>query len=217
MNMILNFFIQSTPLSLAVMLFLLISSSPASAREDVPLLYETSFALETQGKYAAALKNVLKIVRENPEEYTAVLRAGWLCYLNKNYSASVEYYEKAGDLFPDSIEPVLGIYYPLLASKKFDDAEDAMRKVIAIDAKNYTAGSRLAYLLFLQGRYGDAKKHYERMLALFPGNLEMKLGLGWTFVRMGNKKKAVELFSEVLRVSRSNANGKAGLAAAGKM
>ena len=39
----------------------------------------------------------------------------------------------------------------------------------------------------------------------------MKNGLGWTYLRMGHKKKAAEIFQEVLKVRKNNTSARYGM------
>ena len=70
-------------------------SLSGSERANIGEYFEKSFIYEAQGNYAASLNSVLQILRVEPKNYIAVLRAGWLNYLNGAYGLSIEYYKKA--------------------------------------------------------------------------------------------------------------------------
>ena len=55
---------------------------------------------------------------------------------------------------------------------------------------------------------------YRRLVLLYPGDLEMRAGLGWAALRMGKAGEAVELFSAVLEISAGHASATSGLAEA---
>jgi tetratricopeptide (TPR) repeat protein len=202
---------------LITMAFITISATVVSAKSTVPELFETSFEAETNGDYAKALNSVLEIIRSDTKNYTAILRSGWLFYNNKKYSTSIKCYQKAHKLNPKAIEPLLGLSLPLMSSKAWGKAEGVVKEIIKTDPNNYLANSRLAYILFSQGKYGEAKAVYFRVLQLYPGDIDMKLGLAWTYVRMGYKKKASAWFNGVLKVRRTNVSALAGMDAVRKM
>jgi tetratricopeptide (TPR) repeat protein len=179
----------------------------------ISVYFEESFAYEAQKNYEASLDTVLKILKIEKDNYTATLRAGWLNYLNGDYQESLRYYKKTISLAPSATEPKLGLMLPLMALKQWSDTAATARKVLRSDPKNYIAGSRLAYALFSQARYGDAEKQYSNIIAAYPSDIEMKLGLGWTYLRMGRKKEAGKNFREVLKVRRNNASALAGMEA----
>lgn len=200
--------------SLFLALLLLLSAgatASADKADEISEYFHKSFTYESRKDYDAALRNVLKILQIDPGDYTAVLRAGWLNYLNGSYQNSLIYYRKALSLAPHAIEPRLGLTLPMMALKRWRDTEVQAWKILKIDPKNYYATSRLAFSLFSQGRYRDAERYYRRLITLYPSDIEMKLGLGWTLLRMGRKKSAEKYFAEVLRVRRANASARAGM------
>ena len=195
--------------------FLILIALPAGVLADetakIPDYFEASFNLENRGSYTEALNSVLMILRIDHRNYTAMLRAGWLSYLKGDYKNAIGYYRKAVLLEPEAIEPKLGLTLPLMASKDWREADTVVQKILKSDKDNYLANSRLAYILFSQGRYGEAEKQYQKVISEYPADIEMKLGLGWTYLRMGHKKKAAGVFREVLVVRKNNASAQKGM------
>jgi tetratricopeptide (TPR) repeat protein len=186
-------------------------SLSGSERANIGEYFEKSFIYEAQGNYAASLNSVLQILRVEPKNYIAVLRAGWLNYLNGAYGLSIEYYKKANFIAPDAIEPKLGLLLPLMASKKWKDSKKTAFEILKFDRKNYLANRRLAYILFSEMSYDEAEKQYKKVINWYPSDIEMKLGLAWTNLRMDRKEKAAQYFREVLKVRRHNPNALSGL------
>jgi tetratricopeptide (TPR) repeat protein len=200
-----------------ITIFIFAMATLLAAQDTVADLYEESYALETKGDYAGSLNKVLQILRADTRDYTANLRAGWLSYLQLDYNTALAYYKRAAGQSPDAVEPLLGLTLPLMAAKQWGEAEKAANAVIQRDSNNYLANSRLAYILFCLGKYGEARTRYEEVLRLYPSDLDMKLGLAWTYVRLGNKKKASEYFHAVLRVQKTNVNALSGIDVVKKM
>jgi tetratricopeptide (TPR) repeat protein len=192
--------------------FLLIPFHGYGTENDkIDVYFEESFGNEAATKYEAALNSVLKILRIDPKNYLATLRAGWLSYLRGDQPSAEKYYRKTIDLAPGAIEPRLGLLLPLIAAKKWSEAESVARAALKLDGKNYTAVSKLAYALFQQEKYEEAKKMYQSVLDDYPSDIEMKLGLAWTYQRLGNKREAKKYFQEVLEVYRSNQSALQGM------
>ncbi|MEI6609188.1 MAG: tetratricopeptide repeat protein [Deltaproteobacteria bacterium] len=200
-------------LSLAVGLLLLVAPPNIYSADNGKIgeQFEESFVSEAAGNYDAALNSVLRVLRIDQKHYTAMLRAGWLTYLKGDFSAAEKYYRKAVSLAPDAIEPMQGLLLPLVATKKWLETESTARKILKTDQKNYTAYSKLAYVLFQQGKYGDARIIYRNLLDWYPSDTEMKLGLAWTYQRMGRTGEAARYFKEVLDVYQSNQSALAGM------
>jgi tetratricopeptide (TPR) repeat protein len=173
--------------------------------------FEESFIYETAGNYDAAFNSVLRVLRIDQKHYTATLRAGWLAYLKGDFAVAEKYYRKAVSMAPDAVEPRQGLLLPLGATKKWSEAEATARQIVKGDSKNYIANSKLAYALFQQGKYGDAKMIYQRVLDWYPSDVDMKLGLAWTYQRMGRTGDAARSFKEVIEVYRNNQSALSGL------
>lgn len=191
---------------------------PARAGEasKIPALFESSFAYEATGDYDRALNDTLQILRQAPDHYLGNLRAGWLYYLKGRYADATKRYGKAQALAPKAMEPKLGAMLPLMAAKRWAEAERLGRAVLKRAPHNYTAASRLAFIAFSLGRYKEAEQRYRAVLEDFPSDTEMMLGLGWTYVRQGRAAEARTMFQRVLEVHRKNVNAQAGLDAVSK-
>jgi len=185
-------------------MMLLILPAEAGAADSIPDLFETSFGHEVQGNYKAALNNTMKILRKDQKNYVAYLRAGWLSYMLGENEQAVEYYKKAISFSPAAIEPALGITLPYIAMTKWDEAEKYALKVIQLDPANYYANSRLAWIKFSKGQYAEALTYYEKLHNWYPSDLEMLLGLGWTYLKMGKVQKARGYFEHVLKIRQNN-------------
>lgn len=199
---------------LATALGLVASSAGAETDADkAAALFESSFAYEATGNTDRALNDVLQILRLNPKSYVANYRAGWLYYLKGRYADSLSFYEKAARLMPVALEPKVAMMQPLMAQYRWAEAATMGQAVLAKAPGNYLAGSRLAFIYFSQKKYGEAEKQYKLVLDAFPSEIDMMLGLGWTYVKLGRKSEARKMFEAVLGIRRQNLNARAGLEA----
>ncbi len=187
------------------------SQGHGAETDKIPIYFEESFGYEASSKYEAALNSVLKILRADQKNYLATLRAGWLSYLRGDQGSAEKYYKKTIELAPGAVEPRLGLLLPLVAAKKWSDAETVAHAALKLDGKNYTAMSKLAYVLFQQEKYERAGAMYRSVLEHYPSDVEMKLGLAWSLQRLGRKEEAGRFFQEVLQVYRGNQSALQGL------
>ncbi len=195
----------------SVIVLALFLSPPVFAEDKISDLFEASFGHEVQGNYKAALNNIIKLLRQDRKNYTATLRAGWLYYSLGKYDQSIEYYQKAIELKAHAIEPVLGITLPYMAKSQWVDAENYARKVLKKAPANYYANSRIAWILYSQGRYSDALVYYKKVHDWYPSDLEMILGLGYTYLKIGKKEDARKYFQAVLQIRQNNLRALHGL------
>ncbi len=201
-------------INIIVLLSIVIVSLGLNARaEDMSAHFEKSFNFETKGDNASALNEALKVLQIQPGHYTATLRAGWLCYLLGRFDDSIVHYRKAISLAPQAIEPRNGLLLPLNGAGRWKEAEAAAGEALQIDPMSYLANSRLAFALYSMGKYDEAAKEYMKIVKLYPSDVEMQVGLGWTYLKMNDKKSAAEWFSKVLKVRRTNSLALAGMEA----
>jgi tetratricopeptide (TPR) repeat protein len=177
------------------------ASSPARGEEKNDLLigelFESSFQAEAAGKLDDALKDDLKILNLDAQNYVAQLRAGWLYYLKGDLESSVKYYRKAVSLKPGAVEPQLGLIRPLQAQRAWKEAEEAAKAVLKKASRNYTALTRLAEIYTAQGRHEEAAELRVGIVLDYPTDVETLLGQAWNYLQMGQMRRAQPLYRAV--------------------
>ena len=174
----------------------------------------SSYGLEAKRDIAGAIKAIKGVDGANREDdYLLNYRLGWLSYLAGAYNDSVAYYEKAASVKPSAVEPLLAMVQPSAAQTgKTDVVIGIYERVLRNDPSNYKSLSQLAWLNYSALKnYKIAATFYERLLKLYPADVEMMIGLGYSFKLEGNKGAADRVFNQVLRLSPSNARALAGL------
>lgn len=199
----------------ALSLALAAPSGPLSAADDAATLMLRSYDMEAASKNAESLAALDQLPASNQATFIVQLRRGWLLYLLGRYDESVIAYQKATGYELASIEARLGASRSLLALRRWSDAEKECREVLARDATNYFGSSRLAFALYSQGRFADALGHYKKMVELYPSDVEMRNGVGWTQLKLGDAASAAKSFRAVIEISPRNASAQEGLKAAG--
>lgn len=196
----------------AVALSLSVALSAGHAEAN-PEIWRRSYALEAQGDTRGALTALESLPADAQRTYLYSLRRGWLLYSAGRYDESVAAYQQASQVSRNAIEPRVGELLPLLALRRWQDAEQLAREVLRMDSDNYLATRRLALALYNLGRFDAAKAAYQSVLERYPGDLEMLTGVGWCELRRGHRSEAAEAFRAVLAVSPDDANATAGLTA----
>lgn len=199
---------------LRVVLALALAALPATA-QATPEVWSRSYALEAQGNARGALEALDTLAASERAGYLFHLRRAWLLYSVGRYEESITTYRAAETDSPAALEPRLGELLPLLALRRWTEAETRARDVLSRDADNYLANRRLALALYNLGRFEQAEQVYRQVLAGYPSDLEMLSGVGWCAVRRGRREEAAAAFRQVLSVSPEDATARAGLTAAG--
>jgi Flp pilus assembly protein TadD len=198
-------------LGTTIMVFAMFGSSLCLAQSTVPDLYRQSYTLETRGDIAGALKAMEDLAVKGVSDYTFTLRKAWLLYSNGRHTEAVVGYTRACEQEPKAVEPKLGLMLPLMALRRWKEAEKAGNDVLALAPGDFTATSRLAYIFFLQGQYEKAESWYRKTLAAYPSNVEMRAGLAWSLLKQNRFKEARKEFDSVLTVAPDNTAARDGL------
>lgn len=189
-------------------------ASVAPAARATPETWRQSYALEARGNARGALEALDTLPEPERRGYLYALRRGWLLYSLGRHADAVTAYRAAAGAAPDAVEPVLGELLPLMALRRWQDAETRAREVLRVDGANYLANRRLALVLYHLGRFAQSEQLYRQVLARYPGDLEMLTGIGWCQLRQNRRADAATTFRGVLAVSADDASARAGLAAA---
>lgn len=195
-----RFIILSSIAALAILLFFASELYSQKGNERISA-FNASLTYENKKEYKKAVEELTKIYQEYKNDYLINLRLGWLTYMLQDYTKSLEYYKKAVSLKKNSVEPLLGIVYPLSALKQWEDLNAAYVAVLKIDPANYTANLRLGQSYLIAQDYPSALKYLEKVKQLYPGQYEPNLSLGWTYFYLGKSSEARELFINALMLS----------------
>ncbi len=196
--------------TIALLAALTMAPAAATAQDGGAEAYRRSYAAESSGDSAGALAALDKV---QSHDYVYSLRRGWLCYLLGRFSESASAYEAAIQLEPGAVEPRLGAMLPLMALRRWKEAEAHGREVLSRAPGDFTAQSRLAYIHYTQGRFADAEGWYRKALGAYPASVEMRTGLGWSLLKQGKSREAAAEFNRVLAVAPDQASAKEGRAA----
>ncbi|MFO0629417.1 MAG: tetratricopeptide repeat protein [Polyangiales bacterium] len=199
--------------AVSVVSVLLSAAMLGGAAQANPEAWRRSYALEARGDARGALAALDGLAPADRGAYLAQLRRAWLLYSAGQFDESVAAYRAAAQGSPRAVEPRVGELLPLRAQRRWREAEQRAQEVLRLDADNYLATRRLALALYNLGRFDRAQEAYERVLAQYPGDLEMLTGVGWCELQRGHRPAAASAFRAVLSVSPDDAGATAGLAA----
>lgn len=182
-------------LGCAVLLSSLYASAATSPSNQA---WTDSYLLENAGKYAQAGEAIEPILRANPYHQFALMRRGWLSYLQGNMNDALTYYNRAISLNPKALDARLGLTLPLLAQQRWTEAAVELQKVIDVSPQDYTANLRM--LICLEGlqRWEDMSKLANNMAARYPSDTSMAVYLARAEIWRGNNKAAKNAYLKVL-------------------
>ena len=196
-------------LSLTLLICLLPVMLMAQNSDRVIRAFQESYAMERTGelqKSAGALRNVY-----DEKSYEINLRLGWITYLAGSFIESMSYYNRAIAIMPYAVEPRLGIAYPLSAMGNWDQVLEHYRRILEITPNNSVVHYRIGVIYYNREDYITAEQHLEKVVNLYPFDLDGLLMLGWCKYRMKQFREARILFERALMHTPNNASALEGL------
>ena len=195
-----------------VTLFLaLVLTTNAFAGDPVKLreAFQKSYASESKGDYAGAIKALKEVYDET--SYETNLRLGWLLYSAGSLVDAQGYYQKAINLMPAGIEARLGMVYPLAALGQWDKVVKQYEEILKADSKHSKTLYNLGMILYGKEQYDKALAQFNIGLNLYPFDYDFNLMTAWASYRVGKMREAKILFEKVLLISPEDASTKEGL------
>ncbi|MCX6853021.1 MAG: tetratricopeptide repeat protein [Verrucomicrobia bacterium] len=176
----------------------------ANAADKLPAIAEAwqkSLTEESNNDYAAAIESVLAFKNAGGETYLAAVRAGWLSYLNKDYTKAVQYYTTAAKQEPRALTPHLGMMSVYQALNKPEDVLRAAREVLKIDQFHRPTLLIAGEILFNQQDYRKAEVYFERAYKLQPEDPIGMSWFGWSQINQGQVRLAAPLFEKLMQIN----------------
>lgn len=192
----------------ALLLFCAVGSGRSQTFEQA---LDASYAAEAKKDYQAAIKNLRSADSEASDDYLYHLRLGWLYFLAGMNGESVSQYQAAVKMAPGAVEPLQGLLKPLAADARWPDVVRANERILEIDPENYLSLQQVAYRSYVAKDYRKAAQFYGKILKLYPSDVEMMLGLGYSQKLVGDKTAARKTFNRVLLLSPGNPRALEGL------
>jgi len=190
-------------------LTLLFNCAMAQSTAVVEAAFAKSYVAEKDNDYTAAI-NTLKAVYKT-DSYIMNIRLGWLCYLAKQYTESISYYDKSIVLMPYAIEARFGCVKPLSALESWEKVKENYIQILKIDPQNTTANYWLGVIYYNRKDYANASKLLEKVVNLFPLDYESVIMLAWTRLYSGKNEDAKVLFHQALIIRPSDSSALSGL------
>jgi tetratricopeptide (TPR) repeat protein len=163
----------------------------------------------------AAVNEAVRLEPENGQAYQALGRAYWAG--KGDFAAAIPAFRKAIELNPEAGYSYLQLGLLLAWEGKYEEAEAICRRAVELQDQYISgnaglqvvgANARLGYVFYLQGRYEEAIREYERGLAFVASSdhalkertsIEITMKIGAAYLRMGRAEEAARFFDRALK------------------
>lgn len=170
-------------------------TATAHAGQDA---WQRSYQAETAGQYADAITALESVSANSAEAELKSLRRGWLFYLQGNYNDAIREYRQAGERNRSSIDARLGITLPLLAQKRWREAEQNARATLKMVPNSYTALLRLAIALEGQQDWAALKETGAALVTGYPSDATAYVYLARAHAWLNERADAAAAYRAVL-------------------
>lgn len=181
-----------------ICLFLIFSCPAWAAADNIQNQWASSYALEANGQYEQAAALMMPEMDHGKAGEFALLRYGWLNYLQGNYNDAIRAYRRALERNTRSVDARLGITLPLLAQKRWREASRYLNQVLAQSPLHYTAHIRLMICEEGQRKWETLAKHAQNISAYYPTDATPLVYLARAYAWQGKRNQTAETYARVL-------------------
>ena len=164
----------------------------------------------------AAIREAVRLEPDNGQAHQALARAYWVG--RGDFAAAIPEFEKAIELNPDAGYSYLQLALLLAWEGQYARAEEVSRRAVELQDQYISgnaglqvvgANGRLGYVYYLQGRYEDAIREYDRGLAFVGSSdhalkdrtaIELNIKLGAAYHRLGRPADATRHFDRARKL-----------------
>ena len=183
------------PMLASVSVAFTILSGCATSQESV---WQNSYKLEAAGKYTEAIAAMDQVLANEPDAELKTIRRGWLYYSLGQYNESIREYRLAMDRNGRSIDARLGVILPMLAQKRWREAEQSARAVLDRAPNNYTGLLRLAVAQEGLSDWDGMLKTTTTLTAAYPTDASGFVYLARANVGLNRRAGAIAAYNAVL-------------------
>jgi serine/threonine protein kinase/Tfp pilus assembly protein PilF len=163
----------------------------------------------------AEIREAIRLEPENGMAHQALGRAFWVG--KGDFDGAIPAFRRAIELNPEAGYSYLQLALLLAWQGKYAEAETVSRRAVELQDQYISgnaglqvvgANARLGYVFYLQGRYDDAIREYERGLAFVASSdhalkertsIEIMMKIGAAYHRLGRQEEAARFFDRALK------------------
>ena len=179
-------------------------------------------ALNTLGRTDEAIAEIREAIRlepDNGQAHQALARAFWVG--KGDFAAAIPEFELAIELNPEAGYSYLQLGLLLAWEGQYERAEEVCRRAVELQDQYISgnaglqvvgANGRLGYVYYLQGRYDEALREYERGLSFIASSdhalkdrtaIELNVKMGAAYHRQGRASEARRHFDRAVKMFNS--------------
>jgi len=170
----------------------------AQADEVNQSVWSQSYSLESNGQYEKAAAVIQPMIESQDVGEFALMRYGWLNYLQGNFNDAIRAYKTALERNKHSFDARLGIALPLMAQQRWREAARYLTQVVEQSPSHYLANIRLMACEEGLRQWETLAKHAQMMGMYYPTDVSAQVYLARAYAWQGEKILAMQAYRQVL-------------------
>jgi len=180
------------------------NSSPSTSEPKIEWELETARQLLRDGRHIKARRHCRNVLARDPDNVQALLLLADGSAASGRASENLDYLKRAMALAPENLDIRVAYAEQLTRQNNFDDAALALEAVLAIDPEHELALTDLAVTMQALGRLQEARKYYEKALALASHDARLNHNYGTLLKQLHDFDGAVDAYRRSILLSPYN-------------
>ncbi|MCL6583010.1 MAG: sulfatase-like hydrolase/transferase [bacterium] len=155
----------------------------------------------SQQKYAEAIKEFEKVIKEDPQNIDAFTCLGAVYQAMGKSDKAIESYRQAVALGPDHLDNLVQLATLSLSAGQAEEAKSALERALRLNPKSREVYLNLGIYYIGKGNWTEAKANLEKCLELDPGYSLAQNHLVSVYYNLKEVDKAISLCQTVLKAN----------------
>lgn len=154
--------------------------------------------LFAKGHINDAMFAYMDIIDDNPNDYEAFQKIGYVHILEKNYDNAIKELNKANILAPGNIWTLKNLAYCYKKKKRYDLAYECLKEAEAINPDDLSICNIIGQTLISDGIYDEAIKYMFKVEYMTKGKTSAQRAIAWCYFMTDRYDKAKDMYSKIL-------------------
>ena len=166
--------------------------------QDSGKLKQLADYLFAKGHVNDAMFSYMDIIDDNPDDYEAFQKIGYVHVLNKDYDKALDSLKKADILSPGDTWTLKNIALCYKKKNRYDLAYEYLKEAEQINPDDLNICTQIGQALITEGIYDEALRYMFKVEYMTKGKTSAQRAIAWCYFMMDRYDKAIEMYNKIL-------------------
>lgn len=166
--------------------------------QDSGKLKQLADYLFAKGHVNDAMFSYMDIIDDNPDDYEAFQKIGYVHVLNKDYDKALNSLKKADILSPGDTWTLKNIALCYKKKNRYDLAYEYLKEAEQINPDDLNICTQIGQALITEGIYDEALRYMFKVEYMTKGKTSAQRAIAWCYFMMDRYDKAIEMYNKIL-------------------